>query len=237
MFVYYHVICYNVYEEQKTYKLLEELNMYETYRNLRKLADGFEGDQNDLIAATELYKQVQCPITFSFIAIKLWGNAVGTVSKFWGLTDEEKASFVTEELHKSLMDYDHEKGASVQTFFCRYLARRMYAETKLLTLDKRKANFMLDEQVVEDGEDRKVEKISLQAADDRNLEITDVEQTLKASKDLSERELTYCILIARSSGEPLKDSDAAHIMGISPSAIYQMKQRLVDKLAPLLLAY
>lgn len=155
----------------------------------------------------------------------MWSISLSVANKFWGLTDEEKVSIVTEELHKALMDYQVANVATVQNFYSTYLKRRFYAETKLLQMDKRKANAVTTS--YHDAPELLEGKL------DNNLEVTELTLSLQG-QELSEREQTYCQIVASSTGNIIKDSDVAKLMGISASAINQMRKRLAIKLQPLL---
>lgn len=200
--------------------------MYETYQNLKKLALLWEGS-TDLDEVCEHYQQTQDPLAFSYIFEKVWRVSVSVANKFWGLTDSDKASLITEELHKSLLNYSKEQTATVQNFFSIYLKRRFYAETNMLNHQKRKANLIAS--CYDDFVD------IMKTSNDTNLDITELNLTLQGAEYLNQREKEYCQLVVSTTGEPIRDSDAAEMMGVSSAAIHYLRKRLETKLQPELL--
>lgn len=199
--------------------------MYETYKNLRKLSELYTG-QTDLAQVAQHYQTTQCPITFSYAFVKVWTISVSVSKRYYGLTEEDKVSFVTEELHKALIDFNVTKNDALHNFYSVYLRRRFYAETQMLHMDKRKANTAATsyEELA----------VTFEGRNDNNLEVAEINLFLQQGDNLSEKEQRYCQIVANSTGNLIKDSDAAKLMGISASAINQMRKRLATKLQPLL---
>lgn len=193
--------------------------MYETYKNFSRLSELYQGKE-DNSSLVKRYKDEQDPIYLAEIFCRYFPYIQTTSEKYFYLTEADKASFAIEELHRSMMDFNEDRGTKIQTLFITYYNNRLRTETQSLNLQKRKANNNCDSYenaaTLFDG------------YVDGELAIVELQAALEQSGILSENELAYCKIIIKS--DNIKDSDVAKKLGISPSAIYQLKQRLRKKL-------
>ena len=110
--------------------------MQETFKSLQTLSNLYEGD-NTLSETALKYQQEQSPIHFAHIFCKLYPYLKTQSDKYFYLTEEDKTSFVLEELNKALLAYDPSKGAQVQTLVSIYVNNRLRMETQQLQHHKR----------------------------------------------------------------------------------------------------
>lgn len=204
--------------------------MYDTYTNLKRLAENWEGN-NDLREVTAHYQKTEDPIAFSFIFTRVWKVSLSITKNFFGMTEDDMGSYMTEELHKALMNYDLNHTQSVQYFYSVFLKRRFYSETKSLNYNKRKANQNTTSFTINEGDSGG--ELQYQPEDkDNPFERIDLRLVLDKITDLTETERKYCYQVGLTTGNEPKDSDIARELGVSSSAITQAKKKLINKLRP-----
>ena len=198
--------------------------MQQTYVNFKNLSSLHTGTTNFNELALE-YQSTENPAILAFCFCQQYPYIVSQVSKYFNLTEDDKASFAVEELHKSLLDYCTSKGASARTLFSRYLNRRMYAETNMLNHQKRSANNSAScyESLVEENSG-----FSGATTSDDFTNTIDLYESMRKAGCFTDNEIKYCKIILTDS-EITSDSDAAKLLGVSPSAIFQLKKRLKKK--------
>jgi RNA polymerase sigma factor (sigma-70 family) len=203
--------------------------MRETYENLRELANLYRGTE----ALEELalnYQNTEDPIILAYVFTKQYGLIYGVCQKYFYLNESDFASFSVEEVHKVLMKFDPnaEKVASVRTMIVRYLERRLYKETKELNYQKRSANNTADSYEVFVTEQQTSSKAMSYKED--KFEMVELIDLVNKVDSLTDNEIKYCKIIMQS-GDKVKATDIAQELGISSSAVTQIKKSLQGKLS------
>ena len=193
--------------------------MFETYASLMPLAQLHTGTTN-LVEISDLYKLQEDPILLAHVFCKNFGIIVLESKKYFGVSEEDKASWAVEELHKALLAYDAARGASVQVFFSRCLNNRLRSETQSLNRHRRKANTNCQEFEA-------MSEISAAYTESAYAHVELVE-TL-AQLNLSDRELDYCKIVMDYYPH-VKDTDIAKSFGVSSAAIHYLKEGIEQKL-------
>jgi DNA-binding CsgD family transcriptional regulator len=196
-----------------------------------------------LIDAACDYQHTEDPTILAYVFVRLYPFTRTLVSNFFNLTEEDQAHCAVTELHNAMMDYSPMGGATLQTFYRRYLNRRLYAETNLLNCDVRKANYVSESYetiitpVPDDGNllsDTSNKKISNMTCHEDAYGEIELLHTLKSTDSLSANELRYCEIIVQDGA--LTDSEVSRRLNVTPAAINYIKNRLRTKLGGLLLA-
>lgn len=179
-----------------------------------------ELDKLSLEQLAAVYAEGLNPSALASAYRKIFKLAVQISKKYYGFSSEDLASFVLEELDKSLQMYTPERSA-FSTFFATMLNNRLRMESQALSTDKRKAFLYADsfEQAIENGYD---------AVCDMYEGIQETLESLKAF-GLTLRELTYCKLVMCD----YKNSEIANMLGVSVMTLSNMRKVLRIKLAPL----
>lgn len=198
--------------------------MRETLKNLQILSELYEGNTDytneALREAVIEYKQTTAPEAFSFIYTRIYGVIYSVSSKYSYITEHEKASMGTEILHESIMDYDLSMGQSIQYYFSVRYNNGLLTEVQSQQTHKRKANEQAGEFGAVISEVRGKEE-------DRYRGIELYEALKKFG--LNSTELAYCKKVLTTNSE-VRNVDIAQELGVSPSAIHQMKYRLKEKI-------
>ncbi len=196
--------------------MLRTLNMLSTLiiedtrnMNLEQIAEAYRESLNPSLLALAFEKTYKLIINIS--------------AKYYGLTDEDIASFSLEKLDMCLQTYKSGQ-VNFSTYFTTTLMNKFREETEALNTQKRKALFFSDsyEVMVENGFD-------LVAATCEDNEIMD---TLTQYK-LTEKELQYCSLILNG----WSNSEISKMMGVSVMTLSNMRKKLREKLMPLALEF
>lgn len=210
--------------------------MIETYRQLKELAGLHTGETNVNKLALD-YQNTEDTIILSYIFCKHFGLTVTQTDKYFGLTDEDMASFALEELHKALMHYRTDGGAQVTTLYSRFLNNRLRKETIDLTYDKRKSNYVADSFEGEIEENDKGDVSSTGFANELSYNdegISEVEllMSLAETQELTENEFRYCEIIVSEVSDTcnIKDSEIASRLNISSAAVHYIKKSLRKKI-------
>lgn len=198
--------------------------MQSTLKNLCDLSSLYSGPVDLSKAATE-YQKNQDPVILAYVFVTLYPLIRVVSDRYFYLTDSDRASFAVEELDKSMREFRLDGGAQIQTFFCRYFTRRLYAETKMLGHHVRRANRSADswEEVTEGLH---------QGTDESGYSEVEFMIAVRSSGRLTVNEVRYCeIILDAGSGEKVvKDSDIAEILGVSSAAVFYLKKSLEKKL-------
>ena len=194
--------------------------MEKTYLNFLRMAELYEGegDNNELVRE---YKRTKDPIYLAEIFCRYYPYIQKTAARYFNLTEQDKASFAVEELHKAMLDFEEDRNCQIQTVYITYLNNRLRAETQAMNLQKRKANNNCD------SFEQTAVSI-LKGYRDNELDVIEIQTALEQSEILTENELEYCKIIIGS--DNVRDSDVAKELNISPSAVFQIKKRLSKKL-------
>lgn len=171
----------------------------------------------------EAYRESLNPSLLALAFEKVFKLIIHVSTKYYGLTNEDIASFALEKLDFSLQTYKIGQ-ANFTTYFTTVLMNKFREETEALNTQKRKALFFSDsyDVMVENGFD-------LVAATCEDDEIMD---TLTQYK-LTEKELQYCSLILNE----WSNSEISKIMGVSIMTLSNMRKKLREKLMPLALEF
>lgn len=203
--------------------------MQNTYKNFMELTALYTGNTTNLDNLAIDYQISQDPVLLAVVFCKQFSYIMTQVDKYFYLSESDKSSFAVEELHKAMMDFQVGKGAKIQTLYSRYLNRRLYAETNMLNHQKRSANNSADS----------YEAVMLNNTTGYKEEAFEDYALLSSLEDadiLTENELKYCQIIMRESSI-VTDSEVAREIGVSPSAINQLKKALRKKFMTLSLVY
>lgn len=150
-----------------------------------------------------------------------------TANKFFGLSAEDKDSFILEEIAKALNNYDLEnsKNAKITTVVSTYLYNRLRAETQALQKASR-ATLNLATSFEDLGDMDRLEE----AGDDASYSYSEMYE-LVYQLDLTENERKCCEIIILNN-DPVKNSEIAELLGVSRAGAGHIKKSLKVKLAP-----
>lgn len=160
--------------------------------------------------------------SFLALAFKKTFKLIIHISKnYYGLTDEDIASFALEKLDACLLTYKNGQ-ASFSTYFTRTLHNKFREETQALNTHKRKAMFFSDsyEAMLEDGFDL----IACTIEEDNFIESLH-------EYNLTTKELQYCELILNG----WTNKDISEKLEVSVMTLSNMRKKLRLKLAPMAL--
>ena len=193
-----------------------------TFSNLKTLANLYIGS-DDLSEVAENYQQDKSPAKLAYVVCRLEHYLKTQTNKYWGLTEEDKESFMLEEVDRAMLHYNPDKGAKVQTLISIYVNNRLRTETQQLQYDKRSANNAADsyEEIIATKENDEVEC----------TQYLDIEMSsLLNSAQLTESEMACCKIIMQ---EPhaLKNTEIADMLGMTSAGVGYLKKRIAVKLA------
>jgi len=198
-------------------------------RTLNMLSTLIIDDTRDmsLEQIAEAYRESLNPSLLALAFEKTYKLIINISTKYYGLTNEDIASFSLEKLDICLQTYKqtYKSGqVNFSTYFTTTLMNKFREETEALNTQKRKALFFSDsyEVMVENGFD-------LVAATCEDDEIMD---TLTQYK-LTEKELQYCSLILNG----WSNSEISKMLGVSVMTLSNMRKKLREKLMPLALEF
>lgn len=192
-----------------TLKTLSTLIINETLEmTLEEIAVAYREDLNPSLLAAAFAKTYKLIINIS--------------NHYYGLTQEDIASFSLEKLDFCLQTYYDDK-AAFSTYFYINLRNKFREETQYLNTHKRKAIFYSDsyDMMVENGFDLESPEPIKEMID--NLE----------SYGLTEKEMTYCDLIL----EDFTNAEISKQLGVSVMTLSNMRKKLREKLMPLALEF
>lgn len=151
-----------------------------------------------------------------------------TANKFFGLSAEDKDSFILEEIAKALSNYDleNEKNAKITTLVSTYLYNRLRAETQALQKASR-ATLNLATSFEDLGDMDRLEE----AGDESSYSYSEMYE-LVYQLDLTENERKCCEIIILNN-DALKNSEIAELLGVSRAGVGHIKKSLKAKLAPI----
>lgn len=213
--------------------------MNDTFKNLKSIAEMYEGNKNDLDLIAIEYQKTKDNVLLAVTFCELYQHISLRVNKYFNLTESDKASFALQELETAMLDFRTGKGAKLKTFYTRYLDRRMYAETNMTNHQKRSANNScgsfesVNEEIVGKGSKKKSFNMKYTEDGFGNYEMM---ESLEKAKVLTENEIKYCKIIMRESSI-VTDSEVARELSVSPSAINQLKKSLAKKFLNLQICY
>jgi hypothetical protein len=211
--------------------------MMNTYNQLKELAGLYQGTEDTNLIALK-YQDTEDAVLLAYTFCKHIGVAYTQSEKFFGLTPEDLESFALEELHKAMMNYDADKGASLTTLYSKFLCNRLRAETQANNYDKRKCNnnaiSFEGSLETEDGESTLGVQFKM-GFDDARFDDIDTFMELVENVDLTPNEYRYCEIYIRKVTDTtqVNDSDIAHMLGISSAGVHHIKKKLKQKFSML----
>lgn len=171
----------------------------------------------------EVYRESLNPSLLALAFEKTYKLIIHVSNNYYGLTDEDIASFSLEKLDLCLQTFKNGQ-ANFSTYFTTNLMNKFREETQALNTQKRKVLFFSEsyDLMVENGYD-------LVAA---TCEENDIIDTLN-EYDLTEKELQYCSLILCD----WSNSEISKMLGVSVMTLSNMRKKLREKLLPLALEF
>lgn len=171
----------------------------------------------------EAYRESLNPSLLALAFEKTYKLIIHVSNSYYGLTDEDIASFSLEKLDLCLQTFKNGQ-ANFSTYFTTNLMNKFREETQALNTQKRKVLFFSEsyDLMVENGYD-------LVAA---TCEENDIIDTLN-EYDLTEKELQYCSLILCD----WSNSEISKMLGVSVMTLSNMRKKLREKLLPLALEF
>ena len=170
----------------------------------------------------EAYRESLNPSLLALAFEKTFKLIIHVSAKYYGLTNEDIASFALEKLDFSLQTYKIGQ-ANFTTYFTTVLMNKFKEETEALNTQKRKAIFFSDsyETMVENGYDL----VACTIEDDIVYSLEEY--------NLSVRELEYCNLIIAD----YSNAEISAKLGVSVMTLSNMRKKLREKLMPLALEF
>jgi RNA polymerase sigma factor (sigma-70 family) len=153
---------------------------------------------------------------------KTYKLIINVSNHYYGLTQDDIASFSLEKLDFCLQTYDGDR-AAFSTYFTTNLMNKFREETQYLSTQKRKVMFysMSYDVMVENGFDLESPVQGSETVDDL------------ASYGLTEKEMVYCNLILKD----FTNAEISKLLGVSVMTLSNMRKKLREKLVPLALEY
>ena len=192
-----------------TLKTLSTLIINETLEmTLEEIAVAYREDLNPSLLAAAFAKTYKLIINIS--------------NHYYGLTQDDIASFSLEKLDFCLQTYNDDK-AAFSTYFSTNLMNKFREETQYLNTQKRKVMFYSEsyDVMVENGFDLESPEQVRETID--NL----------ASYGLTGKEMAYCDLILKD----FTNAEISKLLGVSVMTLSNMRKKLKEKLMPLALEY
>lgn len=170
----------------------------------------------------EAYRESLNPSLLALAFEKTFKLIIHVSAKYYGLTNEDIASFALEKLDFSLQTYKIGQ-ANFTTYYTTVLMNKFREETEALNTQKRKAIFFSDsyETMVENGYDL----VACTIEDDIVYSLEEY--------NLSVRELEYCNLIIAD----YSNAEISAKLGVSVMTLSNMRKKLREKLMPLALEF
>jgi DNA-binding CsgD family transcriptional regulator len=206
--------------------------MMETYKQLKDLAALYQGTEDTNLIALQ-YQEEEDAILLAYTFCKHFGLTVTQCEKYFGLNQDDLASFALEELHKAMMNYRPDGGAKLVTLYSRFLNNRLRTETTNLTYDKRKSNSMTESfEGTPDEEDGKVGRSVDMGYEEESFSEIEMLMSLADKGELTENEYRYCEIIIKevSDTTQIKDSEIASRLNVSSAAVHYIKKSLQKKI-------
>ena len=192
-------------------------------RTLNILSNIIMEDTQDMTLEqiAEVYGESLNPSLLALAFKKTYKLIIYVSRNYYGLSDEDIASFSLEKLDDCLLTYKNGQ-ASFSTYFTRTLHNKFREETQALNTHKRKAMFFSDsyEAMLEDGFDL----IACTVEEDNFIESLH-------EYNLTTKELQYCELLLNG----WTNKDISDKMEVSVMTLSNMRKKLRLKLTPMAL--
>lgn len=199
----------------ETYKLMSQIRL-DTYKNCtnEELCAIYAKSMNQSVLA-EMYCR----------NFKTWCG-VAYNSKFYAINGADKASFVLQVIHKSMLKYALDKKCSFVTFCVSCISRRLVAQIHYLTTQSRNMNvYSLDYMKEKTECDYEANFVNTQVDEISNVEFM---QVLRDS-GLSDKEMFVCKLIMENPN--ITNIEIARELDVHRHTIAKCKNSLSNKLA------
>ena len=192
--------------------------MYNTLRMLKPLMtpDALALELEEL---SEKYKPEKNPIYLAVAYHKVFAFIIRCSKDFFGLSEQDIASFSLQELDKCLQTFDCGQ-ASFFTYYHTVLRNRLRTETQANNTDKRRQNFEVC------SLDELLESKDFQEMGTEDYYSLSLFEILPA-KHLTTQEIKLCSLIM----DGFTMSDIAKMMGISNPRVFHIKNNIHKKVA------
>lgn len=203
------------------------MNTYESllaYSNLFK-EEGDRLSTEQLVQAYRLGRQTE---VISYVFCSNYNLFRLTTNRFYGLSQDDKDSYILEEISKVMENYNGEKttqSVKITSLVCAYIYNRLRTETQALQKASRKT---LDYSTsFEDlGEVDRVEE----ASEEGSFNYYEMYQLVQ-ELDLTDNERECCKIILLNN-DNIKNSEIAEMLGLSRAGVGHIKKSLKQKLAP-----
>lgn len=203
------------------------MNTYQSLLNFSNLFSpkGKVATTEELVQAYNSGKQTE---VISYIFCTNYQLFKMVANKFFGLSAEDKDSFILEEIAKALSNYSlsNEKKAKITTVISTYIYNRLRTETQALQKASR-ATLNLATSFEDLGDMERLEE----AGDESTYSYSEMYE-LVYQLDLTENERKCCEIIILNN-DTLKNSEIAELLGVSRAGVGHIKKSLRAKLAPI----
>lgn len=193
--------------------------MQQTLKLLKPLVS-LTNESNDMLASK--YQEFADPTILATLFYRHYKLILQTAKVYYGITEEDLASFALEKLDVAMLTYDPEKG-TFTTYFIRVLQKRLREEQEAQFTHKRRASLFVSsyEQLVESG----FEPIAPEETD-----YTKFQEELATIEGMDLNYLRYCHLIV----EGYSNSEIAKMLNVSVMTLSNYRRKLRTILYPVL---
>ena len=203
-----------------------------TYQNLLQFSNLFteefvsEDTKLDAVQIINIYNSGRETETISYLFCTNYQLFRVTANKFFGLSTEDKDSFILEEISKALVNFDAGKSnnAKLTTIITAYIYNRLRTETQALQAAS-KCTLNLSTSFEDLGDMERLEE----AGDSSTYSYSEMYELVN-QLDLTENERKTCEIIMLN--EDVKNADIANMLEISRAGVGHIKKSLKLKLAP-----
>lgn len=202
-----------------------------TYKSFLPISNYFKSSRSksnlDLSDLSIEYQKSHNSFIFAYTYCKLFPYMKTVADQYFHLTDDDKSSFILEELQKCLLTYKPTQAKFI-TMVNTYIKRRLYAESSMENHQKRCANNIGDS-----FDELCATKESYEFRNEADLAEMEVAIS-QIDTQLTETEVKYCKIVIRNNTK-LYDREIAKEIGITGAGVSYIKRCLQEKLTPLLL--
>lgn len=201
-----------------------------TYESLLAYANLFR-EEGDTLTTEELVQAYRSGRQTEVIAYMYCNNYKLfrlTTNRFFGLTQDDKDSYLLEEIAKAFETYDStktSKSVKMTSLVCTYIYNRLRTETQALQKASR-ATLNYATGFDDLGEMDRIEE----ASEESSFSYAEMYQMVE-QLDLTDNEKECCKIIILNN-DNIKNSEIAEILGISRAGVGHIKKSLKLKLAP-----
>ncbi len=147
-------------------------------------------------------------------------------NRYYGLSMDDKDSFILEEIAKAIDNYNSDKNTKLITLITTYVRNRLRTETQALQANARKT---LD--YATSFEDLGEMDRLWEAGDNTSFSYAEMYELVN-TLELTENERKCCEIIILNN-EDIKNSEIAELLGISRAGVGHIKKSLKTKLSPI----